>query len=393
MTFISYAQNFEDIMLWRALKHIEHGFYIDVGAAWPDEHSVTKSFYDAGWQGLNVEPNPSYIARYELLRPRDINLQVAISESEGSAEFYFIEGTGLSSLDKTIAAGHNKLGYSTKTSLVNVTTIAAICEQHAHNKDIHFLKVDIEGFEKQALLGNDWQKFRPWVVVVEATLPMSQKENHQEWEPILTNSDYIFTYADGLNRFYVAKEHSELLAAFEYPPNVFDGYVLASQVGMEAKAQQAEAKAQQAEAKAQQAEAKAQQAEAKAQQVEATVIAIHNSLSWRLTVPVRMVSNMARSLFQLLNVIKPTLKQEIKLLLTHAMFYINRRPKLKRVVLAILTLFPALKSRLGQVAVGASAVQRAHPFVAAELADLTPRARRIYADLKAARAHHSKDNS
>ena len=58
MTFISFAQNFEDVMLWRALKHVDGGFYIDVGAAWSDVHSVTKAFYDKDWHGINIEPNP-----------------------------------------------------------------------------------------------------------------------------------------------------------------------------------------------------------------------------------------------------------------------------------------------------------------------------------------------
>jgi len=58
MTFISYAQNYEDVMLWRALKHVERGFYIDVGACSPDQHSVTRAFYEKGWHGINVEPNP-----------------------------------------------------------------------------------------------------------------------------------------------------------------------------------------------------------------------------------------------------------------------------------------------------------------------------------------------
>lgn len=48
MPFISYAQNFEDVMLRRALRSVERGFYIDVGAADPVEMSVTKTFYDAG---------------------------------------------------------------------------------------------------------------------------------------------------------------------------------------------------------------------------------------------------------------------------------------------------------------------------------------------------------
>ena len=56
MTFVSYAQNFEDVMLWRALREVTHGFYIDVGAADPDSDSVTRAFYDRGWSGINVEP-------------------------------------------------------------------------------------------------------------------------------------------------------------------------------------------------------------------------------------------------------------------------------------------------------------------------------------------------
>src|SRR5215470_12416094 len=59
MSFISYAQNYEDVMLWRALKHIDQGFYIDVGANDPDIDSVTKAFYERGWRGINVERRPS----------------------------------------------------------------------------------------------------------------------------------------------------------------------------------------------------------------------------------------------------------------------------------------------------------------------------------------------
>ena len=35
MTFVSYAQNYEDVMLFRALKHVKQGFYVDVGRRRP----------------------------------------------------------------------------------------------------------------------------------------------------------------------------------------------------------------------------------------------------------------------------------------------------------------------------------------------------------------------
>jgi len=56
MTFISYSQNLEDVMLWRALKHIEQGFYVDVGANDPTFLSVTHAFYERGWHGINIDP-------------------------------------------------------------------------------------------------------------------------------------------------------------------------------------------------------------------------------------------------------------------------------------------------------------------------------------------------
>lgn len=71
MTFISYAQNFEDVRLWRALKQFEHGFYIDVGANDPSHDSVTKTFYDHGWEGINVEPMQNYYDSLCQQRPRD----------------------------------------------------------------------------------------------------------------------------------------------------------------------------------------------------------------------------------------------------------------------------------------------------------------------------------
>ncbi len=73
MTFVSYAQNFEDVMLWRALNGIERGFYIDVGTADPDTDTVTRAFYDRGWSGINIEPVAVSMRRIAATRLRDIN--------------------------------------------------------------------------------------------------------------------------------------------------------------------------------------------------------------------------------------------------------------------------------------------------------------------------------
>lgn len=227
MTFVSYAQNFEDVILHRALSGVEKGFYIDVGAQDPATDSVTKAFYDAGWRGINIEPVNEWYERLIKDRPNDINLRVAIGASDSEVNFNEVVGTGLSTIDESMAKSHAERGYQIKNYKVPVTTLSAVCEQYP-SPVIHFLKIDVEGAEKSVLEGFDLKKIRPWIILVESTFPISQIERFKEWEFILLGADYEFVYFDGLNRFYVAKEHQEIGKALAIPPNVFDNFVLSS---------------------------------------------------------------------------------------------------------------------------------------------------------------------
>lgn len=220
---IAYALNFEDVMLMRALGHIKAGFYIDVGANHPTEYSVTKAFYDKGWRGVNVEPMPAPFALLAAERPRDINLDCALGAAAGTIRIWEPDVQGWATGRPDIAAALATEGHTGIHHDVPLRTLAEVWDQHAP-RDVHFLKIDVEGLEKDVLSGADFTRHRPWVAVVEATYPNSRRETHGEWEAILLSADYRFVYADGLNRFYVAAEHSELIDAFRYPPNVFDAY-------------------------------------------------------------------------------------------------------------------------------------------------------------------------
>ena len=240
-SIISNAQNFEDVILWRALGHVQPGFYVDIGAAWPDLHSVTKAFYDHGWRGINVEPSPALHSLLTAARPRDVNLQVAVAASVGLMNLDVVPDTGLSTLDPLLASGYREEGAAVETMEVEVTTLTQIVAQYVPTQaEIHFLKVDVEGFELEVLRGYEWTDHRPWVVVVEATRPGSQEDNFEHWEPLLIQNAYTFVYEDGVNRFYVAVEHDELRSAFRFPPNVFDGFQFRGEVAAEQRASSAE---------------------------------------------------------------------------------------------------------------------------------------------------------
>ena len=63
--------------------------------------------------------------------------------------------------------------------------LRALCEQHAP-APIDFLKIDVEGAERDVLLGGDWQRFRPKVIVLEALAPVTMAPAWEAWEPLLT---------------------------------------------------------------------------------------------------------------------------------------------------------------------------------------------------------------
>lgn len=228
MTFISYAQNFEDVILWRALRDVRNGFYIDVGAWDHRESSVTYAFYERGWRGINIEPDAEKFACLQAARAMDINLQMAVADIEGERPFFCFPGTGLSTLNPTIAHNHSDTGLNYVEHTVRVGRLVDICNLFA-NSDIHFLKIDAEGAEVEVLAGADFNKHRPWIVVIEATQPNSPEMNYNAWEYIILGARYRLAYSDGLNRFYVAEEKvADLLSRFMEPINIFDDFVSVS---------------------------------------------------------------------------------------------------------------------------------------------------------------------
>jgi FkbM family methyltransferase len=224
MPFISYAQNYEDVMLWRALRDVKGGFYVDVGAADPKEDSVTCAFYERGWSGINIEPLDGYFEKLVQERPRDTNLKVMVGKEPGVRTLYSFPGTGLSTFDPEISARHEQAGFVGQKVLVPVLTLTKILQDCAP-PTIHFLKVDVEGAEAEVLEGLDLDRARPWIITVESTRPNSTVISRDKWEYLLTEHGYGIAYFDGLNDFYVADEHSRLKEHFAAPPNVFDDFV------------------------------------------------------------------------------------------------------------------------------------------------------------------------
>jgi FkbM family methyltransferase len=383
MSFISYAQNNEDVLLWRALGDVQQGFYIDVGANDPVEHSVTKAFYDAGWRGINIEPLPAHIAAFDAQRPRDLNLAIAAGSADGTLTLYDVPAVrGWASPEREVAELHRAEGYEVAELAVPVRTLAAVCAEHVTG-EIHFLKIDVEGFEGEVLRGMDFARWRPWILAIEATVPGSRETNHGSWEALVTGQRYRYAWFDGLNRYYVAEEHPHLLARFGVQPNVFDDFIphhldsawrqidalrenvsrldvvekhaaamersaaemersaLAHQALHRAAAQEAAALAQQLDQlrlEKQSMEAQLHQSAAWGAEMEQRLLAVLASSSWRITAPLRFV--MRRGPDSMINIARRKAKGAAR----RGLRWLTSREALRRLVLPLVMRSPRLQA-------------------------------------------------
>ncbi len=327
---ISYAQNFEDVLLERVFKKISNGFYVDIGAADPVIDSLTKHFYEKGWRGINIEPSSFLFDKLSKERVRDINLNIVVSDYNGTIDFFDLPNSGLSTIveNNAIAVQNNdkQRDYAgekvegIRKIILQSKRLESILNEYAEDIVIDFLKVDVEGAEKAVLLSNDWNKFRPKVLVIEATVPNSQVLTYKEWDKILIDADYTFVFFDGLNRFYLRNDLPEFKELFSYSPCVFDDFIKYSDFLQQQKNHElllqnsnlqvhydklltynTELQSQHNQILTQYNEMQIQHNELKAQnqELQLRIDSIINSHSWRITAPMRFCMQISRKILNL----------------------------------------------------------------------------------------------
>ncbi len=230
MTIISWAQHAEDVVLWRAFKGVANGTYVDIGAGHPLEDSVTRLFYEHGWSGVNVEPLPSL---HDLLvehRPRDVNLAMAMSDTRGELVLWEspFDEYGISTFSVENKGRLEDRGFQFSPRTVPVGTLDEVLARFPAGH-VDFLKIDVEGWEHQVLLGGRLEVHQPKVLVIEAVEPGHPIRNSELWEPIVVQAGYRPTLFDGLNLYFVHRSQRHLVEPLSIPANLFDDWVPAEQ--------------------------------------------------------------------------------------------------------------------------------------------------------------------
>lgn len=166
----SYAQEGEDILLLRLMEGKEKGFYLDIGAHHPRRFSNTYLFYQMGWSGINIDATPGSMTSFSKLRPRDVNLEVAVACESGVRTFYVFDEPALNTFDTNLAHQRSNLKYNLiGTHQISVRRLNDILtESIPVGCNIDFMSIDVEGYDLEVLQSNDWHRFRPNLVLAES---------------------------------------------------------------------------------------------------------------------------------------------------------------------------------------------------------------------------------
>jgi FkbM family methyltransferase len=203
---LSYSQEGEDLILNRYFAGKEKGFFVDIGAHHPKRFSNTYIFYLKGWRGLNIDALPGTKNIFDAYRPEDINLELGISEIEGNLTYYSFNEPALNTFDRTEAEKKNGLQHYFIEKEIKIKTfpISYILNKYLNpNQQIDFLTIDVEGFDLQVLKSNDWEKYKPNIILVEELRTNVEKiMRESEIYKYLISKGYLLHYRTFNTSFY-----------------------------------------------------------------------------------------------------------------------------------------------------------------------------------------------
>lgn len=192
---ISFSQGGgDDIQLKKLIKSDSPGVYVDIGCWHPVKASNSYYFYLRGWKGICIDPNPDLKSLFNQYRPKDNFINCAIGLGDEKLTYYQLN-------DSCSAMNTLNYDYIKKNNLEN--QIKSIVDVPIYNlKDIldknilegdrlDFFDIDVEGFDLEVLKSNDWERYRPKVILIETDLSI-QNDINSEIVKYLESVDYIF---------------------------------------------------------------------------------------------------------------------------------------------------------------------------------------------------------
>ena len=185
------------------------GKFVDLGCFHPTRHNNTFELYKKGWRGINVDLNPFTIELFNFFRPKDININTAISNKNEEVELYYInEFNTQNTLDKNhlefLKSHHNVSQKQIIKKKIYTEKLENILKKY-NFKQIDFLNIDIEGHELKILENFDFENTYVKTICVEMIDHNEKsKEKNHKIRQILNKNFYLLKQLD-INYIYINK--------------------------------------------------------------------------------------------------------------------------------------------------------------------------------------------
>ena len=182
-----YSQEGEDMVLKKLLKSQKKGFYIDIGAHHPKRFSNTFYFYKKGWNGINIDAMPGSMEIFRKKRPRDINLEIAVSDKAEILNYYAFDEPAINGFSDELSSERESEGISRVLfkKKIKTVTLADVLEKFLpKSQQIDFMSIDVEGLDFNVLKSNNWEKYRPEFILIELL--------NNDFDDIFKNEIYCF---------------------------------------------------------------------------------------------------------------------------------------------------------------------------------------------------------
>lgn len=187
----SFSQEGEDMILSKLLEGIENGFFLDIGAHHPFRFSNTYKFYLKGWRGINIDAMPNSMDLFNKYRKEDINLEIPIAKENKIMPFYTYNEPALNTFSEELA---KERGEAKKVYQLEANPLSDILDKYLPSdiKSIDFMSVDVEGLDLEVLESNNWEKYKPTIIVIESltTAKDIQSSLNCEVAQYLTTKNY-----------------------------------------------------------------------------------------------------------------------------------------------------------------------------------------------------------
>ena len=153
-------------VLAKMFPGVTNGYFLDVGSGHGTIGSNTRALEERGWSGICVDPFPTHMEGRTCLMIK------AVVSSVSGRTVKFHTHAGLGGIADTLGKWKEEASKSPAVELTTVT-LAEILDTAKAPTFIHFLSLDIEGAELDALRGIGLDKYRFGAMAIE----------HNEEEP------------------------------------------------------------------------------------------------------------------------------------------------------------------------------------------------------------------